>query len=383
MGRAWPCRYASAMTTDGAYEIFLVATPGLEGPLCAEARALGYKKAKTIGGGVSLKGSWSDIWRINLEMRGAGRVLARIETFPVTHLAQLDRRARRVRWETILRPDKPFRVEASCTGSRIYHSGAAGERIERAIREELGAPHAADAEVCVKVRIAHDVCTIAVDTSGEPLHRRGHKQAVAKAPLRETMAALFLRQCGYVGTETVVDPMCGSGTFVIEAAEIAAGLKPGRSRRFAFEDLATFDRSAWERLRAVAQVSGVPDIRFYGRDGDPGAIRMSEANAARAGVSAMTEFEAGAIEDLVAPPGPPGLVVVNPPYGDRVGDASGLMALYRTLGQRLIGGFAGWRVGLVTSRPPLAAATGLPFTLTAEPVSHGGLFVTLFRTGPL
>ncbi len=113
--------------------------------------------------------------------------------------------------------------------------------------------------------------------------------------------------------------MCGSGTFVIEAAEIAAGLQPGRSRRFAFEQLATFDAAAWQRMRD-APSGATPAVRFYGSDLDPGAIRMSRANAERAGVAGITEFQERAIEDLAAPAGPPGLVIINPPYGDRIGE---------------------------------------------------------------
>jgi putative N6-adenine-specific DNA methylase len=369
------------MTTGSEFEIFLVATPGLEGPLCAEARAKGFK-AKSVDGGVVTKGGWPDVWRANLTLRGAGRIIARIDAFRALHLAQLDKRARKVAWGEVLRRDVPFRVEVSCKSSRIYHSGAAAQRIERAIRETLGAPASPEAELCIKARIEDDLCTIGIDTSGEPLHKRGHKEAVAKAPMRETMAAMFLRQCGYAGTEPVVDPMCGSGTFVIEAAEIAAGLEPGRSRRFAFEDLATFDAAAWQRLREAAPAI-TPAIRCYGRDQDPGAIRMSRANAERAGVVGITDFEECAIADLVAPPGAPGLVIVNPPYGDRIGDKPRLAALYRSLGHTLLTRFSGWRVGLVTSESDLAEATGLPFALTAPPVSHGGLRVTLYRTGPL
>jgi putative N6-adenine-specific DNA methylase len=367
--------------TDGDFEIFLIATPGLEGPLCAEARARGFK-AKTIPGGVSLKGGWPEVWRANLEIRGAGRVIARIDEFRAIHLSQLDKRARLVPWATVLRKDVPFRVEASCKASKIYHSGAVEQRIERAIVEELGAKPSPDAEVCVRARIEDNVCTISIDTSGELLHKRGHKQAVAKAPMRETMASLFLRQCGFDGTEPVLDPMCGSGTFVIEAAEIASGMKPGRSRHFAFEQLATFDADTWQRMRDEVSIV-TPSVRFYGSDLDPGAIRMSRANAERAGVGAITEFQERGIDELVAPPGPPGIVVVNPPYGDRIGNKKPLRVLYQTLGQRLTAHFAGWRVGIVTSDATLAAATGLPFSLTAEPVSHGGLQVTLYRTGPL
>ena len=370
------------MTSDDDFEIFLVAAPGLEPVLCAEARALGFQKPTAITGGVTVRGGWPEVWRANLELRGAGRVLARIGAIRVLHLAQLDKRARRIAWGDVLRPDVPFRVEATCKSSRIYHSGAAAQRIERAIREELGALASPDAEVCIKARIENDLCTLAVDTSGELLHKRGHKEAVNKAPMRETMASLFLRQCGYDGTMPVVDPMCGSGTFVIEAAEIAAGLKPGRSRHFAFEQLATFDEAAWQCLRGEGNAV-MPAIQFYGSDRDAGAINMSRANAERAGVSGITTFQQLAISDLAVPSGPPGLVIVNPPYGTRIGEQKSLYSLYRSLGQTLLDRFTGWRVGLITSETSLAKATMLPFAPPSGSVSHGGLRVTLFKTGPL
>jgi len=367
--------------SDVDFEIFLVAVPGLEGPLCAEARAGGFR-AKTVAGGVSVKGGWPEVWRANYEIRGASRIIARLGSFRAVHLAQLAKRAREFPWGETLRPDVPIRVEVSCKSSKIYHSGAAAERIERAIREELGAPASDEAKVVVRARIENNIVTIGVDTSGEPLHKRGHKLEVAKAPMRETMAALFLRRCGFDGSEPVVDPMCGSGTFVIEAAEIAAGLAPGRSRHFAFEQLATFDPVSWQKMR-TAQKAVTPAFRFYGSDHDAGAIRMSRANAERAGVAGFTQFEERAIEDAAPPPGPAGLVIVNPPYGDRIGANAPLRALYRTLGHTLLTRFSGWRVGLVTSEPSLAQATGLPFALEAEPVLHGGLRITLYRTAPL
>jgi putative N6-adenine-specific DNA methylase len=370
------------MTSDGDFEIFLVSVPGLESALCGEAKERGFAGPKAVPGGVVVRGGWPDVWRANLELRGASRIFARIESFRVSHLAQLDKRARRVAWSTVLRPDGAVRVEASCKGSRIYHSGAAAQRIETAIREELGAPFAPEADVCIKVRIENDICTLAVDTSGELLHKRGHKQAVNKAPMRETLASLFLRQCGYDGREPVVDPMCGSGTFVIEAAEIAAGLKPGRSRHFAFEQLATFDEAAWKKMRAGGQATP-HNFRFHGSDRDAGAIRMSRDNAARAGVAAMIDFEIHTVSDLVAPEGAPGLVIVNPPYGDRIGDKARLQSLYRALGQTLLTRFSGWRVGLITSEASLAKATGLPFGKPGAAVSHGGLRVTLYITAPL
>ena len=331
---------------------------------------------------MQFRGGWPDIWRANLDLRGAGRVLARIGSFRAMHLAQLDKRARRFAWDAVLRPDVPVRVETTCRQSRIYHAGAATQRIERAIAETLGAPLAPDAALCVKVRIEDDLCTLSLDTSGEALHRRGHKEAVGKAPLRETLAALFLRQCGYDGRKPVLDPMCGSGTFVLEAAEIAAGLSPGRSRHFAFEELASFDAAAWEALRA-RPAPARPALTFYGRDRDAGAIRMSQANAARAGIADLTDFQTGAVSDLTRPDGPAGLVMVNPPYGARIGNKKLLYALYGSLGRVLKDRFSGWRVGMITSEPGLAKACALPFLPGGAPVSNGGLKIRLYRTDPL
>lgn len=348
-----PSRYSCTMSADKNLEIFLVTAPGLEYLLREEAVEKGFRKPVTEVGGVTVRGGWVDAWRANLEIRGASKVLVRIGAFRVQHLSQLDKRARAFPWGDILRPDVPVRVDVTCKNSRIYHSGAAIERIATAIQDELGAPISKDGEVSIKARIYDNLCTLSVDTSGDMLHKRGHKEAVNKAPMRENLAALMLRQCGYKGKEPVVDPMCGSGTFVIEAAEIAARLHPGRTRGFAFEKLANFDAEAWQDLRGRGNPF-TPELRFYGSDQDAGAIRMSHANAERAGVGELCEFQEQSISDLVAPSGPPGLVIVNPPYGARIGNMKQLNALYRSLGQRLKEQFIGWRVGLVTSEDALA-----------------------------
>jgi putative N6-adenine-specific DNA methylase len=331
---------------------------------------------------VTVNGGWPEIWRTNLEIRGATRVLARIGSFRAMHLAQLDKRARKFPWSDVLRADIPVRVEATCRASRIYHSGAAAQRFKTAIREELGAPISDEAAVVVKVRIEDDLCTLSIDTSGESLHKRGHKQEIGKAPMRETMASLFLALCGYDGNEPVLDPMCGSGTFVIEAAEIAMGLKPGRSREFPFQFLKSFDEKAWQRMRASGAPI-VPASRYYGSDHDAGAIRMSKANAERAGVSASTDFQQLDIREITPPDGKPGLVIVNPPYGARIGDRKPLMDLHAALGEVLLSRFSGWRVGLITSDAALAKATGLPFGAPSAPIAHGGLSVQLYQTGKL
>ena len=365
-------------------EVFLVASPGLEAALGDEARGAGFTDAVVVKGGVALKGGLAEAQRANLVLRGATRVLLRVAQFRVMHLAQLDKRARKLPWSEWLRRDRAVTVEASCVKSKIYHAGAAAERVSRAIAEELGAPLSDSAEVRVMVRIEDDLATVSLDTTGESLHKRGHKEAVNRAPMRETMASLFLRQCGYTGTEPVLDPMCGSGTFVIEAAEIAAGLLAGRSRSFAFAEMAGFDAAAFDKLKAsLAPAPLSHGLRFFGSDRDAGAIAMSRENAARAGVSDATLFTAADISALTRPEGPPGLVIVNPPYGTRLGDKRALAGLYRTLGEKLRAEFSGWRVGLVTTDRHLAEATGLSWLKPLPPVLHGGLRVTLWRTAPL
>lgn len=374
------------MTQPAPFEIFLTTAPGLESVLCAEAAALGLPAPRTVAGGVTVTGGWPDVWRANLQLRGASRVLARIGAFRVVHLSQLDKRARKFPWGEVLRRDVPVRVEASCRKSKIYHDKAAAQRVETALGESFGVAVTADAELCVRVRIEDNVCTLSVDTSGQLLHKRGYKEAVARAPMRETLASLFLRECGYDGQEPVLDPMCGSGTFPIEAAEIASQLPAGRARGFAFEQLATFDAAAWQALRDTAMAARTEpsaDIRFYGSDRDEGAIRMSRANAERAGVAALTDFRPASVADLQRPDGPPGLVIVNPPYGGRIGKKAALVTLHGTLGQVLRSRFSGWRVGLVTTDAALARATRLPFAKPGRPVDHGGLRVRLYRTPPL
>lgn len=370
------------MQSSDTFEIFLAAPPGLEQALLAEVRRLGYAAAKSVPGGVAFDGGWPDVWRANLEIRGASRVLARIGSFRAFHLAQLDKRARKFPWGDVLPPGQAVKVEAVCRKSKIYHAGAASQRIAQAIADTLGPAEGEAEPLRLMVRIEDNLVTFSIDTSGELLHKRGHKEAVGKAPMRENLAALFLRQAGYDGQEPVLDPMCGSGTFVIEAAEIALGLQAGRSRRFAFERFATFDAGAFAGMRRSAPARET-DLRFFGSDRNAGAVEMAAANAARAGVSGCASFQQLAAGSLERPDGPPGLVIVNPPYGARIGNKKLLYALHGTLGQVLQEKFSGWRAAIITSDSGLARATGLPFLPPGPPVPHGGLKVRLFQTEAL
>ena len=235
-----------------------------------------------------------------------------------------------------------------------------------------------DDAITLKVRIEDDLVTISLDSSGESLHKRGHKEAVGKAPMRETLAALLMRSCGYDGTRPLLDPMCGSGTFPIEAAEWAMGLKPGRARSFAFEKLAGFEPDTVAALRESNPRE--TSVRVFGSDRNAGAIEMSRANAERAGVAEIASFTQAAISDLERPDCAPGLVMINPPYGGRIGNKKLLFGLYGAMGQRLKDHFQGWKVGIVTSDTSLARATGLPGLTNGAPIPHGGLKVRLFQS---
>ncbi|WP_282025960.1 THUMP domain-containing class I SAM-dependent RNA methyltransferase [Limimaricola cinnabarinus] len=377
--------------SDDTYEIFLQAPPGLEPLLAEEAREKGFAAPAPVPGGVTTRGGWEEVWRANLELRGAGRVLVRLGGFMAFHLAQLDKRARRFPWGDVLRPGETVRVDVLCRRSKIYHAGAAKQRIETAL-EAFGAviaqggdetDEADAAAIAIKVRIEDNEVSFSLDSSGDPLHRRGTKQFVGKAPMRETLAALFLRACGYAGREPVYDPMCGSGTFVIEAAAIAAQARPGARRDFAFERLASFDPARWRKMRDAGAVARPEGLRFAGSDRDAGAVAGATANAARAGLEDLASFRHAAVSDAAPPEGPKGLVMINPPYGGRIGNKKLLYGLHAALGETLRRNFQGWRVGLVTSEPGLARATGLPLKPWGPPVPHGGLKVTLFTAPPL
>ena len=360
-------------------DIFLITAPGQQDLLAAEAREKGFKVTSTIPGGVTLKGEWPAVWRANLQLRGATRVLARVLQFHALYLSQLEMNLREFDWDKVLPKYASVEVEVTCQKSKIYHAGAAKERVATALAAhgyfppEEGYP----ADLSLRIRIERDQVTVSLDTSGESLYKRGHKEAVNKAPMRETMAAMFLRAAGYNGKEPLYDPMCGSGTIPIEAAEIARRLDPGRAREFVFQDLPSFDAAGFAEMGSPEREAAHP---VFGSDRDQGAIAMSQANAERAGVSDTASFELKAISDITPPCDTPGLVVCNPPYGARIGNKKPLFSLYAAFGERLKSHFTGWRAAFVTTDAGLAKATGLLLGPPSDVVAHGGLKVRLWQT---
>jgi putative N6-adenine-specific DNA methylase len=374
---------------------FAVTAPGLEPFTAQELRLLDLAPAAEEPGGVLFKGDQASLYRANLHLRTASRVLSRLGNFfYATTFPQLRKRLTRLPWERFLAPRQPVSLRVTCHMSKLYHSDAVAREVSAALAERLGAPSPilkADEESdqppqLVIVRLVDDKCTVSVDSSGTLLHKRGYRQAVAKAPLRETLAAALLMASGWDLVSPLLDPFCGSGTIPIEAALMALGIPPGVHRSFAFMDWPAFDHTLWQTILAEPSVLSSTIPILQASDRDAGAIKSSKANAERAGVSDTIEFSCQAVSSIIPPPGPgevvPGLargwVVTNPPYGLRLGEGRDLRNLYARLGDVLRQNFTGWSVSVLCSDTALLGQMHLKLD-TSLSLVNGGLRVRLGR----
>ena len=374
------------MKQTDKFEIFITTQLGLEHLLQDEIKKFEFTDPVLLVGGVSITGDWVDVWKANLYLRGATKVLARIGEFRAFHLAQLDKRARKFPWHITIPKGMSIKAEVVTNRkNKIYHAGAAVERIERAISEELGSKIAgsiSSADIVLKIRIIDNNVIISLDTSGDGLYKRGYKLATGKAPIRENIASLALYYCGYSGNEPVIDPMCGSGTIIIEAAEISRNLMPGRNRKFAFQKFNSYDEKQVEHFVKKWQ-NKASALTFTGMDRNHNVVEHSYQNSIRAGIDDISNFKTQSIEKLTRPNGPAGLVIVNPPYGSRIGKKKDLFSLYRKFGEKMKNEFSGWRVGMITSDNALAQSTKLLFESSELAISNGGLKIHVYKTGIL
>lgn len=380
------------MTTP-ALSSFAIVAPGLEALALAEARALGLPaQLAEGGGGVEWQGDLRDVLRANMGLRIASRVVVRLASFEARSFAELERHARKVDWKRIVSPGGSVRFRVTCKKSRLYHSDAVAQRLADAVIRTVPGVRAegssvpeddesgvsqADAQLVI-VRFLRDVCTVSADTSGELLHRRGYRQATAKAPMRETLAAALLAVSGWDGVANLVDPFCGSGTIPIEAALFARGMAPNLGRAFAVERWPHVARSVGQAVRTEL-ADGVRDRApgvITGSDRDAGAIVAARANAERAGVAGDVAFAERAISAIELPEGAPGWIVSNPPYGVRVGDEGRVRDLWAQLGKVLRARAPGWRVALLSPDPALERQLGIPLEVRAT-TTNGGIPVRL------
>jgi putative N6-adenine-specific DNA methylase len=358
----------------GPLSCFAATAPGLEALCATELASLGLRGVAEPGG-VAFAGDASALARANLWSRTASRVLVRIAEFRATAFYELERHAKRIDWSPFLTPRARAEFRVTCKKSKLYHSDAVAERFEQALRRALpdvdtaatadddddDTASAADRQLFV-VRFLHDRCTVSADSSGALLHLRGYRQQLAKAPVRETLAAAVLLGAGWTGETPLVDPMCGAGTIPIEAARIARRMAPGRDRTFAMLAWPSVDRAMWDALVADARANELPrvPVSIAGYDRDAGAIAAARANAERAGVLGDIELGVQAISSLDAAEAP-GLVVSNPPYGVRVGETDRLRNLYSQLGNVLRRQRRGWDLALLSADRALERQVGVRF----------------------
>ncbi len=372
-------------------ECFAIVAPGLEALALAEARALGLPaELQAGGGGIAWRGELRSVLVANAGLRIASRVVVRLATFEARSFAELERHARQIAWASVVTPGSAVRFRVTCKKSKLYHSDAVAQRLADAVTRTIpgvraeGAsgseddtPSADDAQLFV-VRLHRDECTVSADTSGALLHRRGYRQATAKAPLRETIAAALLAASGWDGTTTLVDPLCGSGTIPIEAALRARGLPPGAHRTFAAERWPGVSRTLGDRVRAELAEGTRPALsaRVVGSDRDAGAIEAARTNAVRAGVAGDIDLSVRSLSAAEFPPERLGWVVTNPPYGVRVGDADRVRDLWAQLGHVLRDRARGWRVALLSPDPALERQLRIPLSVVAQ-TTNGGIPVRL------
>jgi putative N6-adenine-specific DNA methylase len=395
------------------FEIFASTAPGLESIAAGELKRLGIRGAQEIGG-VVFSGGLERLYKVNLWLRTASRVTVRMGRFHASTFFELERRAKKLDWARFVPAAGAVRLRVTCRKSKLYHSDAVAERLlglmshfaHRSISAQVASSEddnlernlSAESESAsvageakrgdqpsqlFVVRIVHDECEISADSSGELLHRRGYRQELAKAPLRETIAAAMVLASGWKGRNALLDPLCGSGTIPIEAAMIARDIAPGLRRGFQFMNWPAFDSSTWNALvdsahSAVREFSG--DIA--GADRDAGAVGAALRNAERAGVAENAKFAErplSASMDAISRSegdGEGGWILTNPPYGVRVGDPRELRNLYAALGNGITAG-SRWRLGILTSDSGLVRQSKQAFVARFS-TSNGGIPVAFW-----
>ncbi|MEZ6037846.1 MAG: class I SAM-dependent RNA methyltransferase [Planctomycetota bacterium] len=372
------------------FEAFAACLPGLEPLLEGELRALELSP-RAVPGGVEFRADVAAVMRACLWLGTASHVRIRLATFRCRALGELERKARELPFAEWLSPRAPLHLQATARRSRVYHTGAIEQRVHDAIRAALGkAPPEAKADAAgerdgahLQVRFDEDLCTLSLDATTTPLHRRGYRLDGRKAPLREDLAHALLLSAAHQPDEALLDPFCGSGTIVIEAAARALGMPPGRLRPPPLEQTPLFDAELWQSIfRGWEPRSSCAPIAASDRD--EGAVQATQANAARAGVAAHLTCTASALaaqpwlQPGAAPPR--GVVVTNPPFGHRVGQMQSLAPLYQTLGHRFAKLGDGWRACVLAHDVRLARRTGVPLH-AAWTTRHGGLSITALCSG--
>lgn len=346
-----------------AGESFFAPCPrGLAPALAQELAALGAVRPQPVEAGVAFSGPFDLVYAANLRSRIASRILWRVARFPYASEDDIYAAAREVRWRDLFSVERTFKVETNAHRSPVKSLDFVTLRVKDAIadhfRDAFGRrPSVAPRDPDVRAHAFLDAreCTLYLDTSGDPLFKRGRREHVGEAPLKKNLAAGILHLAGWRPGTALLDPMCGAGTFLSEAADMSLARAPGRERDFGFRKLARFDAARWERTLAAALGEERPlaPLPIYGSDLLGRSVEQARRNLRDAGLEEAVTFKQANLLELSAPAAS-GMLVTNPPYGVRLGEKEQLAEFYPALGDTLKQRFAGWTAFVFSGDPELA-----------------------------
>jgi 23S rRNA (guanine2445-N2)-methyltransferase / 23S rRNA (guanine2069-N7)-methyltransferase len=354
---------------------FATTAKGMESLLAQELREQGASDVQETRAGASFRGTLEGAYRACLWSRVANRVLLPLKTFPAPDPDRLYGGVRSIHWSEHLTPELTFSVDFSSSQSQITHTQFGALKVKDAIVDQFRAVQGtrpsidvAKPSVRVNVYVNKDEATVSLDLSGDSLHRRGYREQGVAAPLKENLGAAILMHAGWPSDNlrAFVDPMCGSGTLPIEAAMMAANIAPGLKRDYyGFQGWLQHKPAMWKRLLTEAkelQEKRMRELKHFprivGYDTDFRAVRVALGNVERAGLRNLVHIEKRDLSQ-VEPIEGPGLILANPPYGERLGEIESLKPLYEGLGDTFKQKFKGWQAGVFTGSPDLSKVIGL------------------------
>lgn len=346
---------------------FVAVPRGAEELAGAELAVLGINNAKPGKGGVAFSTDLNGLYRANLWLRTASRVLVQLAQFPCSGPSELYSGVHTIAWQELITPDMTLAVDCSLRDSALTHSGFVALKTKDAIvdriREACGSRPNVDTalpDVRINVHLHKNVCTISLDSSGDSLDRRGYRLERNEAPLRETLAAAVVSLTGWNGSIPLADPMCGSGTIPVEAALMAANIPPGLQRQFGFQRWLNFDSALWDSICKEAErgIRKLPLGLITGYDLDNRALLLAGRNSVKAGLEGQIHFFHAALQEF-RPEGDKGVVILNPPYGKRLGEEDDLRELYCQIGDTMKKYCRGWTGYVLTGNLELAKYIGL------------------------
>ncbi len=349
---------APGKSADGkSHQFFATCPRGLEALLVEELQAVGAQAVEATDGGVSFSGDMAICYHANLQSRIATRIMWQVGRGKYASEEDIYQAAMQLNWPQWFAVGSDFMVKVTGVKCPLKSLEFVTLRIKDAVCDRFrqavnSRPYIDTKEPDVRIHayLTADAYQFYLDTSGDALYQRGLRRASIEAPLRENLAAGILKLSGWQPGTPLLDPMCGSGTFLLEAAMMALDIAPGSGRRFGFEKLKNFDEAAWKRIRqqALDKARPVSFQKLYGSDIDLRAVRISKQNLQEAGLLEAVQLSKNDINEVVAPNGE-GVLVANPPYGVRIGEDEELAALYPKMGETLKRKFAGWNAYFLTN----------------------------------